>query len=308
MAGTFLKKLKRGLFMTHTEFIEKVGETFQRTGPVEPEHIDRLEEALIAADAGVALSLRLADEIRAEVRANRITTAEDLRPAVRRRLLKLLSDADKGRQPNNARPRITLVVGVNGTGKTTTVAKLAHRRIEAGSSVVLAAADTFRAAAVEQLKIWADRVGAPVVHQQEGADPAAVVYDAIAAAKSRDIDEVLIDTAGRLHTRANLMKELEKVKSIASREVDGAPHEVLLVLDATTGSNGIAQAQQFGATAGVDGVVLTKLDGTAKGGVVLAIAENLKLPVRWIGVGEGIDDLLPFDAEDFVDSLLDLKA
>jgi len=308
MAGTFLKKLKRGLFMTHTEFIEKVGEAFQRTGPVEPEHIDRLEEALIAADAGVALSVRLADEIRAEVRANRITTAEDLRPAVRRRLLKLLSDADKGRQINEARPRITLVVGVNGTGKTTTVAKLAQRRIEAGSSVVLAAADTFRAAAVEQLKVWADRVGAPVVHQQEGADPAAVVYDAIAAAKSRDIDEVLIDTAGRLHTRANLMKELEKVKGIAGREVKGAPHEVLLVLDATTGSNGIEQAQQFGATAGVDGVVLTKLDGTAKGGVVLAIAEKLKLPVRWIGVGEGIDDLLPFDAEDFVDSLLDLKA
>ncbi len=307
MAGTFLKKLKRGLFMTHTEFIEKVGETFQRTGPVEPEHIDRLEEALIAADAGVTLSVRLADEIRAEVRANRITTAEDLRPAVRQRLLKLLNDADTGRQATGARPKITLVVGVNGTGKTTTVAKLAQRRIEAGSSVVLAAADTFRAAAVEQLKVWADRVGAPVVHQQEGADPAAVVYDAIAAAKSRDIDEVLIDTAGRLHTRANLMKELEKVKGVAGREVDGAPHEVLLVLDATTGSNGIAQAQQFGATAGVDGVVLTKLDGTAKGGVVLAIAENLKLPVRWIGVGEGIDDLLPFDPEDFVDSLLDLK-
>ncbi len=307
MAGSFLKKLKRGLFMTHTEFIEKVGETFQRTGPVEPEHIDRLEEALIAADAGVALSVRLADEIRDEVRANRITTAEDLRPAVRQRLLKLLADADTQRQPAGAGPRITLVVGVNGTGKTTTVAKLAQRRIEAGSSVVLAAADTFRAGAVEQLKVWADRVGAPVVHQQEGADPAAVVYDAIAAAKSRNIDEVLIDTAGRFHTRANLMKELEKVKGVASREVAGAPHEVLLVLDATTGSNGIEQAQQFGATAGVDGVVLTKLDGTAKGGVVLAIAENLKLPVRWIGVGEGIDDLLPFDAEDFVDSLLDLR-
>lgn len=307
MAGTFLKKLKRGLFMTHTEFIEKVGETFQRTGPVEPEHIDRLEEALIAADAGVPLSVRLAEEIRAEVRANRITTAEDLRPAVRTRLLKLLSDADNQQRPAGAGPRITLVVGVNGTGKTTTVAKLAKRRIEAGSSVVLAAADTFRAAAVEQIKVWADRVGAPVIHQQEGADPAAVVYDAIAAARSRGADEVLVDTAGRLHTRANLMKELEKVKGIAAREVDGAPHEVLLVLDATTGSNGIEQAQQFGATAGVDGVVLTKLDGTAKGGVVLAIAETLKLPVRWIGVGEGIDDLLPFDAEDFVDSLLDLR-
>jgi len=307
MAGTILKKLKRGLFMTHTEFLEKVGETFQRTGPVEAVHIDRLEEALIAADAGVALSVRLSDEIRNDVRTHRITTAEELRPAVRQRLLKLLDDAEGGRKTGGARPRITLVVGVNGTGKTTTVAKLAKRRKEAGSSVVLAAADTFRAAAVEQLQVWADRVGVPVVHQQEGADPAAVVFDAIAAARSRNIDEVLIDTAGRLHTRANLMKELEKVKGVAAREVDGAPHEVLLVLDATTGSNGIEQAQQFGATAGVDGVVLTKLDGTAKGGVVLAIAESLKLPVRWIGVGEGIDDLLPFDAEDFVDSLLALE-
>jgi fused signal recognition particle receptor len=308
MASTFLKKLKRGLFMTHTEFLEKVGETFQRTGPVEPAHLDRIEEALISADAGVALSLRLADELRAEVRASRITTAEELRPAVKERLLKLLRDADSGQGSNGGQPRITLVVGVNGTGKTTTVAKLAKRRREAGTSVVLAAADTFRAAAVDQLKVWADRVDAPVVHQQEGADPAAVVFDAIAAARSRDIDEVIVDTAGRLHTRANLMKELEKVKGVAAREVPGAPHEVLLVLDATTGSNGIEQAQQFGATAGVDGVVLTKLDGTAKGGVVLAIAETLKLPVRWIGVGEGIDDLLPFDPEDFVDSLLDVEA
>jgi fused signal recognition particle receptor len=307
MASTFLTKLKRGLFMTHTEFIEKVGETFKRTGPVEPTHLDQLEDALISADAGVALSLRLADELRAEVRANRITTAEELRPAVKQRLLELLIDADSGRAVDGGSPRITLVVGVNGTGKTTTVAKLAKRRQESGTSVVLAAADTFRAAAVDQLKVWADRVGAPVVHQQEGADPAAVVFDAIAAARSRDIDEVLVDTAGRLHTRANLMKELEKVKGVAAREVPGAPHEVLLVLDATTGSNGIEQAQQFGATAGVDGVVLTKLDGTAKGGVVLAIAETLKLPVRWIGVGEGIDDLLPFDPEDFVDSLLDVE-
>jgi fused signal recognition particle receptor len=222
--------------------------------------------------------------------------------------LKLLDDADSGQAPVKARPKVTLVVGVNGTGKTTTVAKLANRRKEAGASVVLAAADTFRAAAVDQLKVWADRVGVPVIHQQEGADPAAVVYDAIAAAKSRGADEVLVDTAGRLHTRANLMKELEKIKGVAAREVEGAPHEVLLVLDATTGSNGIEQAQQFGVTAGVDGVVLTKLDGTAKGGVVLAIAETLKLPVRWIGVGEGIDDLLPFNKEDFVNSLLDIEA
>ncbi|MEE4272000.1 MAG: signal recognition particle-docking protein FtsY [Thermoanaerobaculales bacterium] len=308
MAGTFLKKLKRGLFMTHTEFIEKVGEAFQRTGPVEPEHIDRLEEALISADAGVTLSVRLSDEIRNLVRSQRLTTADELRPAVRDRLLKLLEETDTATRPVTASPKVTLVVGVNGTGKTTTVAKLAKRRKEAGASVVLAAADTFRAAAVDQLKVWAERVDVPVIHQQEGADPAAIVFDAIAAARSRNADEVIVDTAGRLHTRANLMKELEKVKSVAAREVDGAPHEVLLVLDATTGSNGIEQAQQFGATAGVDGVVLTKLDGTAKGGVVLAIAETLKLPVRWIGVGEGIDDLLPFDREDFVNSLLDLEA
>ena len=308
MARTFLTKLKRGLFMTHTEFLEKVGEAFQRTGPVEPVHIDRLEEALIAADAGVPLAVRLADEIRSEVRSNRITTADQLRPAVRSRLLALLEDADHDRRQATQPPRVTIVVGVNGTGKTTTVAKLAKRRKEAGTTVVLAAADTFRAAAVDQLRVWAERVDAPIIHQREGADPAAVVYDAIAAARSRGIDEVLVDTAGRLHTRANLMKELEKVKSVAAREVPGAPHEVLLVLDATTGSNGIEQAQQFGATAGVDGVVLTKLDGTAKGGVVLAIAERLKLPVRWVGVGEGIDDLLPFDREDFVDSLLDVEA
>jgi fused signal recognition particle receptor len=304
MAGTFLSKLKRGLFMTHTEFLERVGEAFQRTGPVEPVHLDRLEEALISADAGVALSARLVDELRAEVRANRITTADELRPAVKQRLLRLLQDADSTRPRAGGPPRVTMVVGVNGTGKTTTVAKLAKRRREAGSTVILAAADTFRAAAVEQLMVWAERVGVDVVHQREGADPAAVVYDAIAAARSRGLDEVIVDTAGRLHTRSNLMKELEKVKAVAGREVSGAPHEVLLVLDATTGSNGIEQAQQFGATSGVDGVVLTKLDGTAKGGVVLAIAERLKQPVRWVGVGEGIDDLLPFEPADFVDSLL----
>ena len=170
----------------------------------------------------------------------------------------------------------------------------------------MAAADTFRAAAVEQLQIWAERVGVPVVSQREGADPAAVVFDAIASAKAQGIDEVIVDTAGRLHTHANLMKELEKVRKVAAREVEDAPHEVLLVLDATTGSNGIEQAQRFGATAGVNGVVLTKLDGTAKGGVILAIADTLGLPVRWVGVGEGADDLLPFDPEDFVDALLEV--
>ena len=310
MASSLFNKLKRGLFMTHTEFLERVGDALKKTGPVEPAHLDRLEEALISADAGVGLSVRLVDDLRNQVRKGHITTAEELRPAVREQLLKVLNEAEESEQSSitAGRPKVTLVVGVNGTGKTTTVAKLAKRRQEAGTSVVLAAADTFRAAAVEQLKVWADRVSAPVVHQREGADPAAVVFDAITAAKSRNLDEVLVDTAGRLHTRTNLMKELEKVRTVAAREVPGAPHEVLLVLDATTGSNGIEQAQQFGATAGVTGVVLTKLDGTAKGGVILAIADSLKLPVLWVGVGEGVDDLLPFDPADFVDSLLDMDA
>jgi len=306
MAGSFVKKLKRGLFMTHTEFLEKVGETFRRTGPVEPEHLDRLEEGLIASDAGVELSMRIVDELRSDVRKNRLTTADELRPAVKTRLLNLLRDTER-KQPvaePEQKPKVVMLVGVNGTGKTTTVAKIAKRRLESGRTVTIAAADTFRAAAVEQLQVWADRVGAPLVHQSQGADPAAVVFDAIASARSKNLDEVLIDTAGRLHTHANLMKELEKVRRVAAREVEGAPHEVLLVLDATTGSNGIEQAQRFGATAGVTGVVLTKLDGTAKGGVILAIADTLGLPVRWVGVGEGADDLLPFDAEDFIDALL----
>ena len=310
MARSFLGKLKRGLFMTHTEFLERAGEALRRTGPVEPAALDRLEEALIGSDTGVELSLRLVDELRSEIRSGRITTAEELLPAIRDRLLEVLREAETA-QPRAAvteTPRITLVVGVNGTGKTTTVAKLAKRKREAGKSVVIAAADTFRAAAVDQLMVWAKRVGVPVIHQQEGADPAAVVFDAIASARSRGLDEVLVDTAGRLHTRVNLMKELEKVTKISAREVPGAPHEVLLVLDATTGANGIEQAQRFGAVAGVTGVVLTKLDGTAKGGVILAIAESLKLPVRWVGVGEDVDDLLPFVAEDFVGSLLSIDS
>jgi len=303
---TILAKLKRGLFMTHTEFLEKVGEAFRRTGPVEEWHIDRVEEALIAADTGVSLSLRLAAELKEAVRSGEIENAEQLRPALRQRLVGLLKSVEHPfpAEAPGERPRVTLLVGVNGTGKTTTAAKLAKRYHDAGRTVLLAAADTFRAAAVEQLQYWADRIGVPLVHQGEGADPAAVVFDAIARAKARNADDVLVDTAGRLHTRANLMKELEKVRRVAAREVAGAPHDVLLVLDATTGSNGIEQAQRFGATAGVTGVVLTKLDGTAKGGVILAIAEGLGLPVRWVGVGEGEDDLLPFDPEEFVDALL----
>jgi len=310
VAGSFVKKLKRGLFMTHTEFIEKVGESFKRSGPIDEAHLDRLEEALISADAGVELSLALVERLRQDIRRKRLSMVSELLPAVKAQLLKLLKDTEDSKPlpSKTATPRVMMMVGVNGTGKTTTVAKIAKRKKEAGSSVLLAAADTFRAAAVEQLKIWATRIDVPMIHQHEGADPAAVVFDAISSARSRGIDEVLIDTAGRLHTQANLMKELEKVRRVAGREVEGAPHEVLLVLDATTGSNGIEQAERFGATANVNGVVLTKLDGTAKGGVVLAIADRLGLPVRWIGVGEGEDDLFPFDASDFVDALFSADA
>lgn len=218
MAGTFIKKLKRGLFMTHTEFLEKMGETFQRTGPVEAVHIDRLEEALIAADAGVALSVRLSDEIRNDVRTHRITTAEELRPAVRQRLLKLLGGAEGGRKTGGARPRITLVVGVNGTGKTTTVAKLAKRRKEAGSSVVLAAADTFRAAAVEQLQVWADRVDVPVVHQQEGADPAAL-HD-VEGYTHREIGENIGVATGTV--KAHLHRARRLLRKLLSEEREAA--------------------------------------------------------------------------------------
>ncbi len=307
MARTILAKLKRGLFMTHTEFLEKVGEAFRRTGPVEPHQIDQIEDALIAADTGVALALRLAGELRELVRSGAIQDAAQLQPALRERLITLLRSVEERAAASDEpapSPRVTLLVGVNGTGKTTTAAKLAKRYRESGRDVILAAADTFRAAAVEQLQFWADSIGVPLVHQGEGADPAAVVFDAIARAKARGADDVLVDTAGRLHTRANLMKELEKVRKVAAQQVRGAPHDVLLVLDATTGSNGIEQAQRFGATAGVNGVVLTKLDGTAKGGVILAIAEALELPVRWVGVGEGEDDLVPFDPDAFVDALL----
>lgn len=305
MARTLLGKLKRGLFMTHTEFLEKAGEAFRRTGPVEPANLDRLEEALIASDAGVELSLRLVDALRQQIRTGRITTAEELRPAVREQLLALLRSTIDNQFGSEAagKPRVTLLVGVNGTGKTTTAAKLAKRKQEGGSTVVLAAADTFRAAAVEQLKVWAERVATPVVHQQEGADPAAVVFDAIASARSKNTDEVLVDTAGRLHTKINLMEELKKIKRSMAKIMPDAPHEVLLVLDATTGQNALSQAKLFNEALGVTGIALAKLDGTAKGGIVISIHDRLNIPLQYVGVGETIEDLQVFDPHRFVDAL-----
>ena len=230
-----------------------------------------------------------------------------LRDALKNQLLGILNavPAKSNGAPADARPRVIFVVGVNGTGKTTTIGKLAHRLRQDGSTVMLCAGDTFRAAAVEQLAVWANRTGSELIKQKSGADPAAVVYDGLAAARARNVDVVIVDTAGRLHTKSNLMQELEKMKRTAAKLVPGAPHDVLLVLDATTGQNGLSQAREFTATAGVTGIVLTKLDGTARGGIVIPIVRELGLPVRFVGTGESADDLVPFDAQTFVNSLFE---
>ncbi len=305
MARTLLGKLKRGLFMTHTEFLEKAGETFRREGPVAPANLDRLEEALIASDAGVELSLRLVDALREEVGAGRITTAEELRPAVREQLLSLLREAEDAQPVADVseKPRVTLLVGVNGTGKTTTAAKLAKRKKEAGSTVILAAADTFRAAAVDQLKIWAERVGAPV-------DPSAGGRRSGSRRLRRHRLGPLKEHRrgprghGRPPSHPSQSDEGtgEGEKGRGTRSSRCTARGACWSSTPPPAPTASSKHRQFGAIAGVTGVVLTKLDGTAKGGVILAIADSLKLPVRWVGVGEDVDDLLPFEAEDFVDS------
>jgi fused signal recognition particle receptor len=301
-------KLKQGLARTAQQFtqrfealVERADTPEHRTRALDVDTLDALEELLIMADVGVAATDEIVEAVRARSRRG-----ESLRALVKEEILRIFREAERP-VPNGARPHVMLIVGVNGTGKTTTVGKLANQMKGEGKAPIICAADTFRAAAVDQLQVWADRAGVDMVRAREGSDPAAVVFDAIAAGKSRRRDTVLVDTAGRLHTRANLMQELEKIKRIAEREVSGAPHEVLLVLDATVGQNGIAQAREFTAVAGVNGIVLTKLDGTAKGGVAVAIAHDLKVPIRYVGVGEAIDDLLPFSPSDYVDALFQEK-
>ena len=304
----FFDKIKASLTRTKEQFVDRfeeiVGradEPSQRSRPVDVETLDALEEALISADVGIAAS----DQIVAAVRKKR-TRGESLRTLVKDEILDILKAADQA-PPNGRAPHVVLIVGVNGTGKTTTVGKLARLIKDSGKTPLICAADTFRAAAVEQLQVWATRAGVDFIRAQGGADPAAVVFDAIAAGKARGRDVVLVDTAGRLHTRVNLMQELEKIRRIAAREVEGAPHEVLLVLDATVGQNGLNQAREFMGVAGVNGIVLTKLDGTAKGGIAVAIAHDLKLPIRYVGVGEAIDDLIPFSPEEYVNALFEEK-
>jgi fused signal recognition particle receptor len=273
-----------------------VGESGRRAVGVERlESLEALEDAMIAADVGLPATGQILDAVRADPRG---TLGERVGRVMRR----ILTDVTPAPAPT-ARPHVILIVGVNGTGKTTTVGKLANWYRSDGKSVLVCAADTFRAAAVEQLAVWVERANVDFIRAHSGADPAAVTFDAVAAAKARGRDVVIVDTAGRLHTRTNLMAELDKIRRVVGREVEGAPHEVLLVLDATVGQNGLVQAREFMSASGANGIVLTKLDGTAKGGVAVAIAHELKLPIRYLGVGEAIDDLVPFDAGAYVDAL-----
>jgi fused signal recognition particle receptor len=301
----FLGRIRESLSRTKQQIAGRFDELVRRSeradapGAVEPDTLEGLEEILISADVGVAATDRIVSAVR-----ERMRRGEHLRDLVKEEILGVLDAVDRPASVT-ARPRVVLVVGVNGTGKTTTVGKLANLLRSSGEAPVICAADTYRAAAVEQLEIWASRAGVDMIRAKSGADPAAVVFDAIAAGKARNRDVVLVDTAGRLHTRTNLMNELEKIRRVASREVEGAPHEVLLVLDATVGQNGVVQAREFMGAAGVNGIVLTKLDGTAKGGVAVAIAHDLKLPIRYVGIGERIDDLVPFSSREYVDALFE---
>ncbi|HEV2984318.1 MAG TPA: signal recognition particle-docking protein FtsY [Vicinamibacterales bacterium] len=304
----WLGRIRDGLSHTARQIVDRFDEIARRADdperrsrPVDVETVEALEELLISADIGIAATARIIAAVK-----TRSGNGAGLRDLVKQEIRDVFAAVDRPVTVTEP-PRVTLVVGVNGTGKTTTVGKLANLLKNEGRRPLICAADTFRAAAVEQLEIWARRAGVEMVRAREGADPAAVVFDAISSGKAKGRDPILVDTAGRLHTRVNLMNELEKIRRIASREVPGAPQEVLLVLDATVGQNGVTQAREFMGAAGVNGIVLTKLDGTAKGGVAVAIAHDLNLPIRYVGVGEGIDDLVPFSAEEYVDGLFEEK-
>jgi fused signal recognition particle receptor len=299
--SSFFSKVRDGLAKTAQRIRETLGEAPAIVATPTPDGkpvltVSDIEDALVGADVGLAATERIM------IAVKNVAGAGSVQDKVAAEIRRVFADAPPPLD-SGAKPRVILIVGVNGTGKTTSVGKLANLYKSQGKTVLVCAADTFRAAAVEQLAVWADRAGVDVIRAQHGADPASVAHDAAVAAKARSRDLLLIDTAGRLHTRANLMAELDKIRRVVSREIPGAPHEVLLVLDATVGQNGLVQAREFMAVGGVNGLILTKLDGTAKGGVAVAIAHELKLPIRFIGVGEGVDDLVPFDADDYVSAL-----
>ena len=302
--------LDKGLEKTKTSVFSKISKAIIGKSTVDDEVLDNLEEILITSDVGVDTTLKIIDRIQKRVARDKYVGTNELNQILKEEIMALLQENDSGDGttfdiPSDKKPYVIMVVGVNGVGKTTTIGKLAYNFKKAGKKVVLGASDTFRAAAVSQLQIWADRVGVPIVQQGQGADPASVAYDTVKSAVAQDADVVIIDTAGRLHNKVNLMRELTKIKTVMQKVVPDAPHEVLLVLDASTGQNAIEQAKQFTAATEVNALALTKLDGTAKGGVVIGISDQFKIPVKYIGVGEGIDHLQVFDRKAFVDSLFE---
>ncbi|MCI0706767.1 MAG: signal recognition particle-docking protein FtsY [Ignavibacteriae bacterium] len=304
------EKLKAGLAKTRESLFSKVTHLVTGKSKIDAETIDRLEEILLSSDVGVATTATILDNIKRRVKEEKYETPEHLQTLLRDEIAKVLQVNGKEEPGEIAehpatKPWVVMVVGVNGVGKTTTIGKLAHNYTKAGYKVIIGAADTFRAAANEQLEIWAKRAGVEIVQQQHGADPASVAFDTLGSALARNADVVIIDTAGRLHTKANLMEELKKIKRVMDKRLPGAPHEVLLVLDAATGQNALQQAKFFNEAVGLTGLAITKLDGTAKGGIVLAVSNELKIPVKYIGVGEQIDDLQPFHRREFVAALFE---
>lgn len=299
----FFDKLKRGLNKTRENLTNKIEKLIIGYADIDDDLLDELEETLIMADVGVKTTDKLMQAVRKGIKRKEINSPEDLKPFLQKEIENILTAGEDTTKVAENGPTVLLVIGVNGAGKTTTIGKLSAYYRAQGKSVMLAAADTFRAAAIDQLEVWGNRTGAQVIKHEEGSDPAAVAFDAVKAAKARNIDVLIIDTAGRLQTKSNLMQELEKINRVIGREIPTAPHETLLVLDATTGQNAISQAELFTKAAPISGVVLTKLDGTAKGGVVIGIKSQLSMPVKWIGVGEGVDDLRPFNAADFAKAL-----
>ncbi|KGM94168.1 cell division protein FtsY [Clostridium botulinum] len=301
MFGNLFNKLKDGLAKTKNNFTEKVSEVLKLAVKIDQELFEELEEILITADIGVDTSLEVIDRVRDKVKEKRITDPKEVYDCLKEVLIEILTEEDK--KEEESMPKTILVIGVNGAGKTTSIGKMSHKLKDEGHKVIMAAADTFRAAAIDQLEVWSNRAGVDIIRHQEGSDPASVVFDAIQASKARKADVLICDTAGRLHNKKNLMNELEKINRIIDREYSDANKETLLVLDGTTGQNALQQAKQFAEVCPIDGIVITKLDGTAKGGVIIAIKHQLDIPVKFIGVGEGIDDLQEFDAESFVEAL-----
>ena len=300
-----LDRLKAGVQKTRAGLMDRLGDVFTGKKQIGADLLDELEHALYTADIGVKTTEEILESVKERVDRRTINDAAELKDLIRQHIIEVLEATERPVPQVDEPPAVVMVVGVNGSGKTTTIGKLANRFKSDGHSVLLCAADTFRAAAIEQLEIWGERTGTKVIRQTAGSDPSAVLFDALTAAKSRKMDYVIVDTAGRLHTKTNLMSELEKMRRTAAKVIPTAPHEVLLVLDATTGQNGLEQARKFTEASGVTGIVLTKLDGTAKGGIVVAISRELNLPIRYIGVGEKADDLLPFDPHEFVASIFE---